>query len=339
MTPVTISQARSMLAKLVQLRLVPMIHGSPGLGKSAIVNSFSQEYGLKLIDLRLAACDPTDLNGFPFMSNGRGSYLPMDTFPVEGDTIPQGFTGWALFLDEVNGGSLDVLKAAYKLILDRMVGQHKLHPNVVIICAGNLDTDGAIVNEMGTALRSRMVHIQMAVSMKDFLTHAREEHFDPRITSYLGFKPDHLYTLTEDFTDFTFACPRTWDFANKILKNNDILDPDTLPMLSGALSEGVGREFVAFCKIEADLPKMAQIINNPSTIQMPQETSILWALTGTIGSQMNPTNVGPLVTYVKRMPKEFQVITLRESIRRNKPMLSNPVIQDWVAESSMQLFD
>lgn len=59
---VYIQQATSMIKKYLQSRLVPMVTGSPGIGKSAIVHQIAQEFGLKVIDLRLSQCDPTDLN-------------------------------------------------------------------------------------------------------------------------------------------------------------------------------------------------------------------------------------------------------------------------------------
>lgn len=62
--PVTVNplQASSMLATCIRAALVPILSGSPGCGKSAIVHQLAAEYGLKVIDVRLAQCDPTDLN-------------------------------------------------------------------------------------------------------------------------------------------------------------------------------------------------------------------------------------------------------------------------------------
>lgn len=62
MIQVKISQAVSMLTKFIRAGLVPMLRGSPGMGKSSIVHQIAKEYNLKVIDLRLSQCDPTDLN-------------------------------------------------------------------------------------------------------------------------------------------------------------------------------------------------------------------------------------------------------------------------------------
>ena len=89
-----------------------MLQGSPGTGKSSIIHQVAKDFRLFVIDLRLAQCDPTDLGGFPHIVGKRASYLPMDTFPIEGDAIPEGYDGWLLFLDEMNSASLAVQSAA-----------------------------------------------------------------------------------------------------------------------------------------------------------------------------------------------------------------------------------
>jgi hypothetical protein len=335
---VTASQAISMIAKFIRAQLVPMLVGSPGIGKSSIVHKIAKDYNLKVIDVRLSQCDPTDLLGFPHIMGTKAGYLPMETFPIEGDPIPEGYSGWLLFLDEMNGAPLAVQKAAYKLILDRMVGNHKLHKNVAIVGAGNLDTDNAAVESMSTALQSRLVHMELVNDVEEWLYWAYENGIDHRITSFIKFKPGQLYTFKPDHTDKTYGCNRTWEFANRVLKVTAEDDPDRLAMLAGTLSEGVAREFMGFCKIERDLPKISQIVASPESIKMPEEPSILYALTGAIGQNASPDNLSQLLKFVNRMPKEFQVISLRETVRRNKANRTHPAIREWILTSAVELF-
>ena len=335
---VKISQAISMITKFIIAKLVPMIIGSPGIGKSMIVHQIAKEYRLKVIDLRLSQCDPTDLLGFPNIVGNKAGYVPMETFPIEGEPIPAGYSGWLLFLDEMNAASAAVQAAAYKLVLDRMVGVHKLHKNVAICAAGNLETDGAIVQPMSTALQSRLVHMELVVDSKEWIEWATSNEIDHRITSYIQFKPGNLYTFNPDHTDKTYACPRTWVFSDEILKGSPIGDPDTLPMLSGTISEGVAREFVGFCKVYQDLPTTGQITANPSGTKVPNEPSILFALTGSIAHNADTSNLTALMEYVLRLPIEFQVVCLREVVRRNKPLMGHASVQKWISTSAANLF-
>lgn len=59
---VNLIEARNLVEKCIRSQLVPMVHGSPAIGKSAIVHQIAKDYRLKVIDLRLSQCDPTDLN-------------------------------------------------------------------------------------------------------------------------------------------------------------------------------------------------------------------------------------------------------------------------------------
>lgn len=335
---VKISQAIELLTDCIKARLVPMLAGSPGVGKSGIVHQIAKSYGLKVIDLRLSQCDPTDLMGFPHVSGNRAGYVPMETFPITGETVPEGYNGWLLFLDEFTSAPPAVQAAAYKIVLDRKVGLHDLHRNVAIVCAGNLETDNAIVETMSTALQSRLVHFELAVDPKEWSNWATEKGVDHRITSFIEFKPSMLYTFSPDHSDRTYACPRTWEFTDKLLKVTDEKSMNFTPLLAGTLSEGVAREFIGFCRIFDDLPKPAQIASNPMGIVMPQEPSILFALTGSIGQNITTENADALMQFVKRMPVEFQVVCMREITRRHKYLLTHKAIQGWIAESAATLF-
>ena len=118
---------------------------------------------MKVIDVRLSSLEPTDLQGLPWFNNGKAQFQPFDLFPLEDTPIPQGYQGFLLFLDEFNSASRAVQAAAYKVVLDRMIGNHKLHDKCFIICAGNKTSDNAITTRLSTAMLSRLVHINLEV--------------------------------------------------------------------------------------------------------------------------------------------------------------------------------
>ena len=335
---VNTSQATSCITKFLQAKLAVLLTGSPGIGKSQIMHKIAEDFNLKVIDLRLSQCDPTDLSGFPNIVGNKATYVPMATFPLESDPLPVGYSGWMLFLDEITSASPAIQAASYKIVLDRMVGQTPLHKNVAIVCAGNLETDNAVVNPMSTALQSRLVHLELEVNAKTWLDWAVSSGIDHRITSYINFKPGNLYTFQPDHTDHTYGCPRTWEFSNRLLAVVDETSPDFLPMLAGTISEGLAQEFVGFCKIYKDLPKLEQIINAPESIKVPAEPSILFALTGSLSHNATMDNFSQLMKFISRLPIEFQVICLRETIRRNKAMTAHEAVQKWIAKSAADLF-
>lgn len=358
MTPiknsVSINVAAAMLSVYLKANLVPFIVGSPGLGKSAIVHKYAKDNNLKVIDLRLAQCDPTELAGFPSTytdADGikRAGYIPMDTFPVKGTSLPINeetglpFSGWLLFLDEMSSAPASVQAAAYKLCLDRMVGQLPLHEKVLIASAGNLDTDRAIVNEMSSAMKSRLVHMETHLDTKEFIDYMQSESWHPLITSYIGFKPDAAYTFNPDSSDATYACPRSWEFLNKLLQSGLDLSPSSvtaLPVILGTIGS-VGNEFLQFSRLaNSDLPTVVQIVADPTGTSLPSDLGLIWALIGMIASEgaKDVTLLPQLVAYVNRMSIEHQVVCLRDLIKRNRAAIATQTVQLWVSSNSAFMF-
>jgi hypothetical protein len=336
---VTIAQAVDLIKDTLKAGLTPMISGSPGIGKSDIVGAIADEYGLKLIDLRLSQCDPTDLSGFPQVSGDKGTYLPMDIFPLEGEILPKGFNGWLLFLDEFPSASRAVQAAAYKLILDHMVGMHKLHPKLVKVCAGNLMTDKAIVNNMSTAMQSRLIHLELTVTLDGFLDWASNNKIDPVIMSYVQYKPDNLHNFNPTHNDCTYACPRTWAFLSKLREQWQEYNYDKLPLIAGTIGEGVAREFLEFSKIYTHLVPIEDLLKYPGTVAVPQEKDLLYALTGVISSNATRQTIGELLKFVERMPIEFQMVTMQNILRKkeNTEMADNhPSVIAWIAKNAQE---
>ena len=319
------STARSMIVRCLLAGLVPDIRSSPGMGKSDIVRSIAEEYRLKLIDIRLGQCDITDLNGLPrFTSDGRAEFAPFTLFPLEGDDLPvddegEPLEGWLIFFDEMSSANKQLQAAAYKLILDRMVGQRKLHRKVLMACAGNLETDRAVVHSMSTALQARLIHIEMRVDHREWMNWAIRNNVDNRIIGFLEFKPEYLHKFDPDHQDKTFACPRTWWFANKLITGRKVGNED-VPLLAGTISAGVAQEFVQFCKIYADLPKIADILKDPVNAKIPEEPSTKYAMVSMIADHFTNSTADDLATYIQRYPVEFRVIMLR-MVRQRQPNL------------------
>lgn len=352
MMEINTAQAKDLIVDCIRAQLVPMLTGSPGTGKSALIHAIAEEFNLKVIDMRLGQCDPTDLNGFPTIDkeSQKAKYMPMDTFPLETDALPMKseatadkpatfYEGWLLFLDEMNSAPLAVQAAAYKLVLDHAVGQFKMHPKVAIVAAGNKDTDNAIVNRMGTAMQSRMIHLSLATDHKVWMDWAVGAGIDHRITSFINFTPKNLHKFDPDHSDVTFACNRTWEFASRLISPYPGQIPnDKRPLLAGTISEGMAAEFMGFCKIYKTLPTVADILKNPEGIKMPEEPSQMYALSGSIANHCEAGQIEPLMKFVNRMNLEFQVITLQELMKRKREMVKAPPVMEWISRNAKELF-
>jgi hypothetical protein len=212
------SEVYEFVTAALSLKQVPYIAGPPAIGKSQVVHQVAKDANALMIDLRLSQMLSEDMTGLPErdVKRGKAIYLPFDTFPLEGDPIPEGYSGWLLFLDELSSATEEVLAAAYSIILDRMVGGKRLHPKCLVVAAGNRASDSAIARELPDTLITRMLPCEMKVSTKDWLRWAcqPETKSNESVVEFIRKDPKMLYAPTkakERAELETYPTPRGWE--------------------------------------------------------------------------------------------------------------------------------
>ena len=336
---IKMDQAKELVLDVIRARLVPFLQSSPGIGKSSLAREIAEENKLQLIDIRLSQMDPSDLQGLPFkhQDTNKAVYAPMSLFPLRGEDIPEGKAGWLLLLDEFNSSTPAVQAAAYRVVLDRQVGQYDLHPRCLIMAAGNLATDKAIVSRVGTAMQSRLVHFTVDVDAKVWGRWADRSGIDHRVKSFINWKPEALHQFDPNHQDSTFACPRTWDFVSRLVQPYDVLPAEKLPLIAGAFGEGMGREFFGFTKIYSELPDIHAIQRDPEGITLPDEPSVHHALSGLVAYHMTLRNADNLIKFLKRLSIDYQVLSLRSCIARVPEIRQSEAVRGWIKDNSKEL--
>lgn len=341
-------QIREYVIDCLESDVVPFVQSSPGMGKSSIMKSISKEAGLELIDHRLSTSAPEDLSGLPrFDEEGNAHFSPFaDLFPVEGTNIPEGKRGWMLFLDEFNSAKKDVQAAAYKLVLDRMTGQKKLHEKCVITAAGNLATDRAIVNQISTAMQSRVCHLEMRIDHTEWLYDvALKEDYDPRIIAFLNYDEKKLMDFRPDHNEKTFCCPRTWEFMNRFIKGKDFkINADgeyemdkKIPLYAGTITSGVAVEFVQFTRVFNSLIDIKEILRDPANCQIPGDNPTRWAVISHMMSKGTEENFTKIVEYANRFPLDFKILFFRSALVRLPFFRQHPSFAPAMADLSRYL--
>jgi len=330
---------RECLVADLMVDLVPMVTSSPALGKSDIIRSIAKQFNLKLIDIRVSQCEPVDMQGFPTVVNGRMTFMVPEYFPLDTDPIPEGYSGFLLFLDELNSGSKQTEAATYKLLLDRAVYKHALHPKCRIIAAGNLVTDRAIVNTQSTATTSRLTHYRLVVDHKVWIDWANQNGIDHRIISYIKFKPSSLHKFDPATSELTFASPRTWAMASKVVSNVDKIDHITKTRLAGTVGEGAAIEFSTYASIYQSLPTIEQILSDPKRgWRVPTEPSEQYAITTMLAHNINEANIDKIIVAIERLPLDFQVITFKDIYKKCPELKKHKAIMEWISRNSSSIF-
>ncbi len=343
-THATPTQAKEIITDCFRTNRVSMLKGSPGIGKSQIYHQIAKHFKLKLIDVRLTTHDITDLTGYPWpdMEAHKMKFLAPDIFPLEGEPIPEGYDGWLILFDELNSAGDEKQAAAYKILLDRLIHQTKLHPKAVIAAAGNLATDNAIVNELSTALQSRLVHIRMGVNFDDFMMWAGTAGIDYRVLGFMNFRPASLHDFNPDHEGDTYACPRTWHFVSDFCKHwgdaDHTLTPARQLTLNGTVGPGHAHQFGVFLDIYKDLVAFEDIVQSPTKAPLSSKLDVQCAVGSLIANKADEVTIKPCLQYIERMPPEFQAITLKDLIRRIPEMFNNEHVVTWKKDHALEFF-
>ena len=212
---VTSTGARKGILKCFKKQRPVFLWGPPGIGKSELVEGITQELGGYCIDLRLSQCEPTDLRGIPFFNreNGKMDWAPPIDLPD--DELASQYPIVVLFLDEMNSAAPAVQAAAYQLVLNRRIGKYRLPDNVVMVAAGNRESDKGVTYRMPMPLSNRFIHFELRVDHTAWETWATENKIHQDVVGYVGFAKQDLFDFDARSSSRAFATPRSWIIWSK----------------------------------------------------------------------------------------------------------------------------
>ena len=276
---VTPNEAKAAVQHAMKLKRPIFMWGPPGIGKSDIMGQITDSLeNAYLIDVRLSLWEPTDIKGIPYyaandnvMAWAPPSELPDETFAKQYKTV-------VLFLDELNSAAPAVQAAAYQLILNRKVGTYKLPDNVVIVAAGNRETDKGVTYRMPAPLANRFVHLELRVDFEDWLTWATENKIHADVVGYLTFSKQDLYDFDPKSSSRAFATPRSWSFVSELLAD-DLPENTLTDLVAGSVGEGLAVKFAAHRKVASKLPNPTDILNGKVKSMEATDISAMYSLT------------------------------------------------------------
>ena len=275
---VTSIGARKSIVKCFKTKRPVFLWGPPGIGKSEVVAGITEDLGGLMIDLRLGQMDPTDIRGIPFYNKelGKMDWAPPIDLPDE--EMAKQYPLIVLFLDEMNSAAPAVQAAAYQLVLNRRVGKYRLPDNVVMVAAGNRESDKGVTYRMPTPLSNRFVHLEMKVDFPAWQEWAVNHKIHKDVVGYLTFAKQDLYDFDAKSSSRAFATPRSWFFVSELLADEDLDDVTATDLIAGTVGEGLAVKFMAHRKISGRLPKPEDILSGKTKDLDVKEVSAMYSL-------------------------------------------------------------
>ena len=296
-----------------QVKMMPsvMLWGAPGVGKSQGVRQIAKEIEARtgkrtlVTDVRLLLFNPIDLRGIPTLNEDKtlAIWLKPQIFQMdESDDVVN-----ILFLDEISAAPQSVQAAAYQIALDRVVGEHRLPNNCIVIAAGNRTTDKSVAYKMPKALANRLLHIEVEVSFDSWKEWAIGSGVNPIVVGYLDCRRDALMCFEPGYENLAFATPRSWEMVSNILNRVSEDIDKVFNLIAGLVGIGQAEDLRTWSKGYMDLPRIGDIFDG-NVVEIPENTDSSIPL------------ISAMTSYACNLPPYFLVNLIKDYMDINETM-------------------
>jgi hypothetical protein len=276
---VTPNETRSRLLRAFKAKRPVFLWGPPGIGKSQIIADLTKELGGLCIDLRLGQMEPTDLRGIPFYNKDIGKMDWAEPIDLPSKELAEQYPIITLFLDEMNQAAPAVQGSAFQLVLDRRLGKYVLPDNVVIVAAGNRESDKGVSFRMPTPLANRFVHLEVRQDYDSWNEWAVKNRVHKDVVGYIGFAKNDLFDFNPRSASRAFATPRSWSFVSQFLYDDDATDGELSDLIAGTIGDGLAVKFMVHRKVAGQMPNPSEILAGKVKELKVKEVSAMYSLT------------------------------------------------------------
>lgn len=310
----------------------------PGLGKSSAVDQAVRLVAARRAMrgtakiVRLCEIEQPDLKGYGLPPEGNAANKPMQwSLPFwVWDTVKDGDFG-VLFLDELSQASDDLQKVSAELLLHRRMGDYTLPDNVIVIAAGNRESDRSGVRRTLSFVQNRLMDINIEPNKDALVEYMERKNMSPHVISFLEAHPGDILRDCVPEKAGPFATPRTLEMVDALIGKMSM--ERFTECAAGLLGEGVGAKLVAHLRVIEQLPKYADIVRDPKHAALPERPDASYAVTHIIAHNVTPETSKPAFEYLRRMGQEFQAAALRTTIRRCPSIVQQKDFALWLKEN------
>lgn len=317
-----------------------LLRGHPGVGKSTLAARLADDLGLPMVDIRLAQRDPADLCGvwFPDRDAAELSVYP-PRWAVEAAARPH-----LIFLDEINAAVTKLHQAAaYQIVLEHRVGELRLHPETMVLAAGNLEEDEALVTPLSSALCNRFAHFVMRVDADAWLAWAAAEGLEPSMLAYIErHGAEVLYAPGSG--EPAFPTPRSWEMASRVMAGAD--PADLRRLVAACIGTAASERFFAWRRLYGQV-KVDRLMRRGEVLDFTTgrnaDASFLYAVTHAVGAwlaageTLTDAQLPHVVRFLRSpgLDPEYAFLCLR-LVRRNEAIFDRlrrlPAFREFAAE-------
>ena len=297
-------EVQELLEQFISNKKTVMITGTPGSGKTCIVSQTAENLGYDLVISHPAIQSPTDYRGMPVYAaqEDRAKFMPYEALErlvtTDKPTI--------FFLDDFGQSLPSVQAAIQNLLSSRQIGDHKISDKVVFVIATNDRKQGANVSGVLSTIKSRCASIiNLETDAQHWLHWATQNGIAPEVTGFIRLRPELLSQFTVSNELVNFPCPRTVENLSDILKMKFSSNIIKVAAIAGAVGEAFCLEFTSFLTVFNNIVSPDYILTNPETAEIPDNPSVIFAVTSALAYRANKSNLQAIMTYGDRFSSDM----------------------------------
>jgi hypothetical protein len=151
---------------------------------------------------------------------------------------------------------------------------------VVIVAAGNRESDKGVTYRMPMPLAHRFIHLEMRTDFDSWQQWAVMNGVNEEVVGYLMRNKQDLYDFDSKSSSRAFATPRSWTFVSELLNMESNEDTETVySLIAGSIGEGLASKFGAHRKYVAQLPDPSDVLSGKVKTLEVKEVSAMYSLT------------------------------------------------------------
>lgn len=262
--------------------------GSPGIGKTAIMEQIAQELGIALVSYSMTHHTRQSALGLPFIThkNYKGMEFDISEYTMseiiasiyevmEGSGIEEGI----LFLDEINCVSETLAPSMLQFLQYKIFGKHKVPDGWVIVTAGNPPEYNKSVREFDVVTMDRMKLVEVEADYPTWKEYALKQGIHNAVTTYLEMKKSDFYRVETNVGGKSYVTARGWEdlSATMILCEEEGITVDETLVGQYLHNEKIVKEFTAYYELYNKYKKdykVEDILNGTNSAQEVERARI-----------------------------------------------------------------
>lgn len=262
--------------------------GSPGIGKTAIMEQIAQELGIALVSYSMTHHTRQSALGLPFIThkNYKGMEFDISEYTMseiiasvyevmEGSGIEEGI----LFLDEINCVSETLAPSMLQFLQYKVFGKHKVPDGWVIVTAGNPPEYNKSVREFDVVTMDRMKLVEVEADYPTWKEYALKQGIHNAVTTYLDMKKNDFYRVETNVGGKSYVTARGWEdlSATMLLCEEEGITVDETLVGQYLHNEKIVKEFTAYYELYNKYKKdykVEEILNGTNSAQEVERARI-----------------------------------------------------------------